>query len=282
MNSNDVSSTIEQVVEASATLVSTWGLSVVGAIAVLIIGRWLAGMIRRAVVRTLERARVDSALVPFLSASAYYVVLTLVVVSVLNLFGIQTTSMIAVVGAAGLAVGLALQGTLSNFAAGAMLLLFRPFRPGDYVEVGGVAGSVAEVGIFTTVLDTPDNVRVTIPNSSVYGQTIKNYSTNENRRVDLVMGISYSDDIGRAIDAISRVVRSDKRVLSDPEPQIAVAELGDSSVNIVVRPWCRGTDYWNLRFDLTRELKQQLEAAGCSIPFPQRDVHVIPAEGEAA
>ena len=282
MNSNDVSSTIEQVVEASATLVSTWGLSVVGAIAVLIIGRWLAGMIRRAVVRTLERARVDSALVPFLSASAYYVVLTLVVVSVLNLFGIQTTSMIAVVGAAGLAVGLALQGTLSNFAAGAMLLLFRPFRPGDYVEVGGVAGSVAEVGIFTTVLDTPDNVRVTIPNSSVYGQTIKNYSTNENRRVDLVMGISYSDDIGRAIDAISRVVRSDKRVLSDPEPQIAVAELGDSSVNIVVRPWCRGTDYWNLRFDLTRELKQQLEAAGCSIPFPQRDVHVIPVEGEAA
>ncbi len=282
MNSNDVSSTIEQVVEASATLVSTWGVSVVGAIAVLIIGRWLAGMIRRAVVRTLERARVDSALVPFLSASAYYVVLTLVVVSVLNLFGIQTTSMIAVVGAAGLAVGLALQGTLSNFAAGAMLLLFRPFRPGDYVEVGGVSGSVAEVGIFTTVLDTPDNVRVTIPNSSVYGQTIKNYSTNENRRVDLVMGISYSDDIGRAIDAISRVVRSDKRVLSDPEPQIAVAELGDSSVNIVVRPWCRGTDYWNLRFDLTRELKQQLEAAGCSIPFPQRDVHVIPVEGEAA
>ena len=282
MNSNEVSSTIEQVVEASATLVSTWGLSVVGAIAVLIIGRWLAGMIRRAVVRTLERARVDSALVPFLSASAYYVVLTLVVVSVLNLFGIQTTSMIAVVGAAGLAVGLALQGTLSNFAAGAMLLLFRPFRPGDYVEVGGVSGSVAEVGIFTTVLDTPDNVRVTIPNSSVYGQTIKNYSANENRRVDLVMGISYSDDIGRAIDAISRVVRSDKRVLSDPEPQIAVAELGDSSVNIVVRPWCRGTDYWNLRFDLTRELKQQLEAAGCSIPFPQRDVHVIPAEGEAA
>ena len=282
MNSNDVSSTIEQVVEASATLISTWGLSVVGAIAVLIIGRWLAGMIRRAVVRTLERARVDSALVPFLSASAYYVVLTLVVVSVLNLFGIQTTSMIAVVGAAGLAVGLALQGTLSNFAAGAMLLLFRPFRPGDYVEVGGVSGSVAEVGIFTTVLDTPDNVRVTIPNSSVYGQTIKNYSANENRRVDLVMGISYSDDIGRAIDAISRVVRSDKRVLSDPEPQIAVAELGDSSVNIVVRPWCRGTDYWNLRFDLTRELKQQLEAAGCSIPFPQRDVHVIPVEGEAA
>ena len=150
------------------------------------------------------------------------------------------------------------------------------------MEVGGASGSVAEVGIFTTVLDTPDNVRVTIPNSSVYGQTIKNYSANENRRVDLVMGISYSDDIGRAIDAISRVVRSDKRVLSDPEPQIAVAELGDSSVNIVVRPWCRGTDYWNLRFDLTRELKQQLEAAGCSIPFPQRDVHVIPAEGEAA
>jgi small conductance mechanosensitive channel len=277
MDPKEVSSTVEQVIEASATLVSSWGLSVIGAIAVLIVGRWLAGMIRRGVTRALGRAHVDDALVPFLSTAAYYVVLTIVIVSVLNLFGIETTSIIAVLGAAGLAVGLALQGTLSNFAAGAMLLLFRPFRPGDYVEVGGASGSVAEVGIFSTVLNTPDNVRVTIPNSSVYGETIKNYSANENRRVDLVMGISYGDDIGRAIDTISRVLRSDERVLSDPEPTIGVSELGDSSVNIVVRPWCAGSDYWPLRFALTRELKQELEGSGCSIPFPQRDVHMISA-----
>jgi small conductance mechanosensitive channel len=274
------SSSITSFIEAIVALVSTWGLSVVGAIAVLIIGRLVARGIRGSVRAGLERARVDAALVPFISSSVYYVVLTIVVVAVLNLFGIQTTSIIAVLGAAGLAVGLALQGTLSNFAAGTMLLLFRPFRAGDYVEVGGSSGTVAEIGIFSTILNTPDNVRVTIPNSAVYGETIKNYSANETRRVDLVMSISYADDIGGAIDTISRVVRNDKRVLADPSPIIAVGELADSSVNIVVRPWCKGPDYWDVRFDLTRALKQELEAAGCTIPFPQRDVHML--AGEAA
>jgi small conductance mechanosensitive channel len=197
-----------------------------------------------------------------------------VVIAVLGLFGIETTSLIAVLGAAGLAVGLALQGTLSNFSAGVMLLVFRPFKVGDYVEVAGAAGSVQEVGIFSTVLHTPDNVKITIPNSSVYGDTIKNYSANDTRRNDLVIGISYGDDIARAIETIRQVLVSDSRVLADPEAVVAVVELADSSVNLVVRPWCAGGDYWPLRFDLTRKIKEELEAAGCSIPFPQRDLHL--------
>lgn len=271
----------QQVVNETMAFVSQWGLQVIGAIAVLIIGRWIAGSLRRFTRRSLERAKVDASLVPFLSSLVYYLALTVVVIAVLNLFGIETTSLIAVLGAAGLAVGLAMQGTLSNFAAGVMLLLFRPFRIGDYVEIGGTAGGVAEVGIFTTTLNTPDNVRITVPNSAVFGETIKNYSANDTRRNDLVVGIGYADDIGKAIDAIQRVVDGDARVLKDPAPVIAVSELGDSSVNLVVRPWCRKEDYWPLRFDLTRALKQQIEAAGCSIPFPQRDVHVFQANGGA-
>jgi small conductance mechanosensitive channel len=266
-------------IEASVAFVSQWGLQVLGAIAVLIVGRWIAGALRRGTRRALERAHVDASLVPFVASLVYYLALTVVVIAVLNLFGIQTTSLIAVLGAAGLAVGLAMQGTLSNFAAGVMLLLFRPFRVGHYVEVGGTAGSVAEIGIFSTTLNTPDNVQITVPNSSVYGQVIKNYSANDTRRNDLVVGISYSDDIGRAVDAIQKALAADGRVLKEPEPVIAVGDLGDSSVNLVVRPWCRSDDYWSLRFDLTRALKEQVEAAGCRIPFPQRDVHLHSASG---
>jgi small conductance mechanosensitive channel len=270
-----VEKTAQQAVDSSVALMSSWGLQVVGAIAVLLVGRWIAGMVRRAVRRSLAKANVDGSLVPFFESMSYYAVLTVVMIAVLSLFGIETTSLIAVVGAAGLAIGLALQGTLSNFAAGVMLLAFRPFRLGDYVEVGGSAGSVSEIGVFTTTLNTPDNVRVMIPNASVYGEVIKNYSANENRRVDLVMGISYADDIGKAVEIIRSVVSRDARVLAEPAPVIAVSGLGESSVNLVVRPWCKGSDYWPLRFDLTREIKESLEKGGCSIPFPQRDLHVV-------
>jgi small conductance mechanosensitive channel len=266
----------ENLLQTVVTLVSTWGLQVIGALAVLIVGRIVAGALRRATRRALERGQVDAVLVPFFASGVYYLTLVAVVIAVLSLFGIETTSLIAVLGAAGLAVGLAWQGTLSNFAAGVMLLIFRPFRVGDYVEVAGTAGSVREVGIFSTVLHTPDNVKITIPNSSVYGDTIKNYSANDTRRNDLVIGISYDDDIARAIETIRKVLAGDSRVLDDPESTVAVAELGDSSVNLVVRPWCAGGDYWPLRFDLTRKLKEELEAAGCSIPYPQRDVHLHP------
>ncbi len=278
----DVNSAMEVLVAASVGLVSNWGLSVVGAIAVLIIGRWVAGLVRKSVTRGLEKASIDTALIPFLSSLTYYAVLAVVVIAVLTLFGIETTSLIAVLGAASLAVGLALQGTLSNFAAGAMLLVFRPFRPGDFVQVAGESGSVAEVGIFTTLLNTGDNIRIVIPNAAIYGATIKNYSANENRRIDMVMGISYDDDIGQALDVITRVVTSDARALVDPAPTIGVAELAESSVNIAVRPWCARSDYWDLKCDLLRELKEQLEAAGCSIPYPQHDVHVIPDDEAAA
>ena len=266
----------EELVQTIITLVSTWGLQVVGAIAVLIVGRIVAGWLRRMTRRALERAKVDAVLIPFLANGVYYLALIVVVIAVLSLFGIETTSLIAVLGAAGLAVGLALQGTLSNFAAGVMLLIFRPFKVGDFVEVAGTGGSVQEVGIFSSVLHTPDNVRITIPNSAVYGDTIKNYSANDTRRNDLVVGISYDDDIARAIDTIQKVLSGDSRVLGDPAPTLAVGELGDSSVNLVVRPWCAGSDYWALRFDLTRKLKEELEAAGCSIPYPQHDVHLNP------
>ncbi|KPK64924.1 MAG: hypothetical protein AMS21_06150 [Gemmatimonas sp. SG8_38_2] len=258
-------------------LVSAWGLKVLAALALLVFGRMLAGWARRIIRKALTKANVDATLVPFIAGVTYYFLIAAVLMAVLGLIGIQTASFLAVFGAAGLAVGLALQGTLSSVASGVMLLIFRPFEVGDYIEAGGSAGSVEAIGLFVTTLNTPDNVRILVPNSSVYGQTIKNYAANDNRRNDMVVGISYDDDIATAVDTINKVIVADSRVLADPEPVVAVAELGDSSVNLVVRPWCKKEDYWNLRFDMMRTLKEQLEAAGCSIPYPQRDVHIFEA-----
>jgi small conductance mechanosensitive channel len=261
--------------DAIFVVLSTWGLKVVGAVVLLIAGHIVAKSMRRLVHRSAERASLEPMLVPFLSGVAYYVLLAVVIVAALGIVGIQTASLLAVFGAAGLAIGLALQGTLSNFAAGVMLLLFRPFKVGDYVEAAGTAGSVAAVGLFVTTLNTPDNVQILVPNSAVWGDTIKNYAANETRRNDISVGISYEDDIGQAITIIEGVLKDDERVLGEPEPVIAVEALGDSSVNFVVRPWCKKEDYWTLRFDLMRKLKEALEAGGCSIPFPQRDVRVV-------
>lgn len=261
-------------------MIVEYGLSVVGAILLFIVGRMVAGWARGKLTKALSKANADASLIPFFSSLLYYIIIAVVIMAVLNLFGIETTSLIAVFGAAGLAVGLALQGTLSNFAAGVMLLVFRPIRVGDFVEVAGQAGTVKEIAIFSTVLNTVDNVRIVIPNAQIYGDTVKNYSFNETRRIDLLIGISYSDDIGRAIEIIEGVLTSDARTLRDPAPTIAVSELGDSSVNLVVRPWCQSADYWALRWDLTRALKEQLEAGGCSIPYPQRDVHVVQFSGK--
>jgi small conductance mechanosensitive channel len=265
---------MNQVMEQITAFVTQWGLKVVGALAVLLVGRIVAGMMRGAVRRALQRADVDATLRPFLSGLVYYLALAVVLIAVLNLFGIQTASLIAVLGAAGLAVGLALQGTLSNFASGVMLLVFRPFQAGNYVEVAGTAGSVEQVGVFNTTLKSPDNVRIVVPNSQIYGSTIKNYNGFETRRIDMVMGISYDDDIGLAAKTIGSILEADPRVLKDPAPVVAVSELADSSVNLVVRPWCQGSDYWALKWDLTRQMKEGLEEAGCSIPYPQHDVHL--------
>lgn len=273
---------ITVIMNSVTELVSTWGLRVVGAIGLLIIGRIVAGLVLRGVRRMLERSKIDRTLVPFVSKLAYYAVLAFVVIATLGIFGIPTASFVAVLGAAGLAVGLALQGTLSNFAAGVMLLLFRPFKVGDLVEVSGALGTVAEIGIFTTSMNSLDNRRIVVPNSQVFGSTLVNYNGNDTRRVDLVMGIAYSDDIGVAIQTIEKIVAAHPKVLREPETQVAVSGLGDSSVDLVVRPWCRPADYWTVYFDLTRQMKEGLEDAGCSIPFPQRDVHLIPSQPDAA
>jgi small conductance mechanosensitive channel len=272
-------STVDQVVQNAVTLVSTWGLRVAGALAVLVLGRFACGAARKAVRRGLESRGVDASLVPFISNLVYFVLLAAVVIAVLGLFGIETTSLVAVLGTAGLAIGLALQGTLGNFSSGVMLLLFRPFRVGDYIEAAGVSGTVSEIGVFSTTLNTPDNVRIIIPNSGIFGATIKNFSANDTRRNDIVLGISYDDDITNAIAVVNAVLGKDSRVLSDPEPTVAVSELADSSVNLVVRPWCRKEDYWGLRFDLIRKFKEDLEQGGCSIPYPQRDVHLHQVNG---
>ena len=273
---------MQEAMETAFELLSAWGMSVIGAIALLIVGRMVAGWVRRNITKALTRANTDASLIPFFASMVYYVVLGVVLIAVLSLFGIETTSLIAVFGAAGLAVGLALQGTLSSFAAGVMLLIFRPIRVGDFVEVAGQAGTVAEISIFNTIMNTGDNVRITIPNAQVYGDTVKNYSFNDTRRIDLVMGIGYGDNIGTAISIIERVITGDERTLRDPAPTVAVAELADSSVNLVVRPWCKKEDYWALRWDLTRKLKEELEAGGCNIPFPQHDVHVLEFPGKSA
>jgi small conductance mechanosensitive channel len=268
--------------DSVGTFISMWGVRVLGAIAVLVFGWMAAGVIRGFVRRALDRTTLDPTLIPFISKLVYYAVLIFIVVAVLSLFGIETTSFVAVLAAAGFAVGMALQGTLSNFASGIMLLVFRPFCVGDYVDAGGAAGSVQEIGVFATTLHTPDNVKIVVPNSAIYGAIIKNFSANDTRRNDMVVGISYDDDIGTAIATIQRILGSDERVLNDPEPVIAVSEMADSSVNIVVRPWCKKEDYWGLRFDLTRRFKEEIEAAGCSIPYPQTDVHLHTKSTSAA
>ncbi len=265
---------MEGIMQNAGALLATYGMRVVGALTVLVVGWIAAKIIRNGVRKALERTKMDATLVPFLTKLVYYAVVTFVILAVLRLFGVETTGMIAVLGAAGLAVGLALQGTLSNFAAGVMLLIFRPFKVGDFIDAGGAAGSVQEIGVFSTTLHSGDNVKIVLPNSAISGSTIKNFSANDTRRNDMVMGIDYGDDIGTAITTMQRVLTADERVLKDPAPVVAVSELADSSVNFVVRPWCKKEDYWALRWDLQRKFKEELEAAGCSIPFPQTDVHL--------
>ncbi len=271
MQEIDTGSLVTQAVD----VIAQWGLKVVGAIAVLLIGRAIAAWGRKVTQRWLERSGVDATIVPFAAGLVYFLILAFVVLAVLGLFGIPTASIVAVLGAASLAVGLALQGTLGNFASGVMLLLFRPFQVGDFIAVAGESGTVESIGVFSTILNTPDNVRVTIPNGKVYGEAIKNFSANERRRVDLTVGVGYDDDLQLAQETLVGILAADERVLDDPPATVAVSGLGESSVDFVVRPWCASEDYWALRFDLTRKMKEELERAGCSIPFPQRDLHLI-------
>ncbi len=266
---------LDAILPTLQSLAAEWGLKVVGALAVVILGRIIAGWFRSLTRKALTRASFDATLVPFLANLVFIALMTFVLISAAGLVGIPVTSFVAVIGAAGLAVALAFQGTLSNFSSGVMLLTFRPFKVGDFVEAGGITGVVQEIGIFVTTLHTLDNVRIIVPNTKISGDTIKNFSANATRRIDLVMGVGYGDDLNVAIRTIREVLSEESRILPEPEPQVAVSELGDSSVNIVVRPWVNAPDYWPTRFDLTKELKERLEAAGCEIPFPQRDVHLF-------
>lgn len=270
----DLSEQFAQISALLQTMFLAWGLKFLGGLAVFVIGLMVAKSTRRGVGRLFDRLELDVTLEKFLTSLSYYVVLTISAVAAMGMMGIQMASFITVLGAAGLAVGLALQGTLSNVSSGVMLLLFRPFKIGDFIDAGGVAGTVEAIGLFATKLNTVDNVHIIVPNSGIYGGTIKNFSYNQTRRNDMVVGVSYNDDITLAMDTIKSVLDADDRVLKDPEYLVAVSELADSSVNILVRPWCAASDYWALRFDLIRTFKEELEAAGCSIPYPQHDVYV--------
>ena len=222
----------------------------------------------------MHKANVEATLIGFATNLTFTLLMTLVVISAVQKLGVPTTSFVAVVGAAGLAIGFALQGSLANFAAGVMVIIFRPFKAGDFVEAGGVSGTVEEVQIFATVLKTPDNKRVILPNSAITCGTITNYSTNDTRRVDLVFGIGYGDDIKKAKTVLEDILAQDARVLKDPAPTVAVSELADSSVNIVVRPWVKTPDYWSVHCDVTEAVKQRFDEERLSIPFPQRDIHL--------
>lgn len=266
----------EQTIEDGISLLSTYGIKVIGGIAILIVGWMIAKSLSGITRRTLARSEhVDAMLRGFFAKLVKYLVMAVVIIAVLNAFGVQTTSLIAVLGAAGLAIGLALQGTLSSVAAGVMLLIFRPFKIGHYVEVGGQAGTVKELSLFTTELATPDNVQIILPNSSVWGSAVTNYSYHTTRRIDFILGISYDDNMDKALAAAKHVVDAESRVLPDPEPMFVVSELADSSVNLIARIWVNAADYWPVKFDLTKRFKEHLEAEGITIPFPQRDVHLI-------
>ena len=249
-----------------------YALSVLGAIVIFIIGRFVAGVLRKAVRRSFDRKGTDPAVSSFVGTLVYAVVLAATILAVLSTFGIETASFIAVLGAAGFAVGFALQGSLGNFAAGVLLLIFRPFKVGDVVEVAGVLGVVDEIDLFNTLMHTPDNIKVYVPNGQIYGSTIKNISAFETRRVDMVVGIGYGSSIARAEEIINELIEADERILKDPAPTVAVAELADSSVNFVVRPWTETANYWAVKFDFTRKVKEAFDANDIEIPFPQRTV----------
>jgi small conductance mechanosensitive channel len=259
----------------SQGVLADWGLKALAALAIFIIGRWVAKGVRRGVRRVLEKGGADPIIVGFVGSITYIALLAFVVVAALGQLGIQTTSFIAILGAAGLAVGLALQGSLANFAAGFLMIIFRPFKVGDFIEGAGVAGVVKEIQIFTTTLKTGDNKTIIIPNSKISGDNIINYSAEENRRVDMTVGVAYDADLSTVRDVLQDIISKEGRILSDPAAQIAVAELADSSVNFIVRVWTKSGDYWGVKFDMTETIKNRFDEAGIGIPFPQRDIHIV-------
>ncbi len=257
-----------------------YGLKLIGAVLILIAGRILSGLLRKLITRVLKRLKTDPAIISFSGTLVYVLILVFTVVAALANLGVEMTSFIALIGAAGLAIGFALQGTLGNFAAGILILIFRPFRIGDWISAAGVLGKVSEIQIFETILVTADNIRITVPNGKIYGDVIENITTLGTRRCEVEVGISYSSSIKQAHEILLNLCRSDPRVLAEPAPQAVVSELGDSSVNFKVRPWVKADDFWAVKFDLTRKIKETFDEQGIEIPFPQRVVHMVPSPDE--
>lgn len=260
--------------EIISSYVIPWAINIILALAVFVIGRWLASMIVRGVKRLMKKANMDKALIGFLSSILNAVLFVVVVIAALEQLGVNTTSVLAVFAAAGLAVGLALKDSLSNFSAGVMLIIFKPFKVGDFVEAAGISGVVEVIRIFNTQLRTGDNREIIVPNSQIYGGIITNFSAREQRRIDMVIGIGYEDDIRAAKQILEEILQADERVLKEPAPVILVSELGESSVDLAMRPWVKSADYWNVRSDLLETIKREFDAKGISIPYPQRDVHM--------
>jgi small conductance mechanosensitive channel len=252
--------------------------NVVTAIVIFVVGKWVANLLTKTLRTLMQKQEIDKTLETFVGNLVRMVLMVFVIIAAISALGVQTTSFIAILGATGLAVGLALQGSLSNFASGVLIVLFRPYKVGDWVEAAGISGSVVEVQILTTVLKTGDNKQIIVPNSQIMGDIITNYSANDTRRVDMVVGVSYDDNLDKVRSTIEELVAADDRILSDPECTIAVSELADSSVNFVVRPWVKTADYWGVRFDLTEAIKKRFDKEGISFPFPQQDIHLYKAD----
>jgi small conductance mechanosensitive channel len=269
-------------IERIAQLGIDYGPKVVAAIAIFVIGRIVAGVVRRGIRKLMAARQLDPGLSGFTASLAYMAIMAFTVIAALAKFGVETASFVAILGAVGFAIGFALQGSLSNFASGVMILFFRPFKVGDFIDAGGVKGVVKEIAIFNTVVSTPDNVKVIVPNSKVYGDTIANYNGYDTRRIDMVAGIGYDSSIADAVRILEKLLAQDDRVLPDPAPVVAVNELADSSVNIIVRPWVKASDYWNVHNDMQRRIKEEFDKSGIEIPFPQRVVHMAAADEGAA
>ncbi len=265
---------MEQVIPTLQEWTILYGVRILAALAIFIIGRMVAGTVKKVLIRTMGRSKMDQTLISFVASLTYVALMAFIIIAALGKLGIQTASFVAIIGAAGLAVGLALQGSLANFAAGVLMIIFKPFKVGDYIEGGGMAGTVEEISIFTTHLKSPDNRAIIVPNAKITSDSIVNYSAKEIRRVDLNVGVSYNDDIDKVKSVLWDIIHSDERVLKDPAPTIALFELADSSVNFVVRPWMKSGDYWSFYFEIYEKIKKRFDTEGISIPFPQQDVHL--------
>ena len=258
-------------------LLMPWAIKIGFAALIFLVGRWAAKMAANGIDKMMEKAGVDATLTHFLHNVVYSALLIAVIIAAVDQLGIKTTSFLAILGAAGLAVGLALQSSLANFSSGIMLILFRPFKVGDFVEAGGTTGTVEQINVFNTVMKTGDNREIIVPNAQIFGGTITNFSAKATRRIDLVIGIGYDDNIGTAKQIIEDILSADERILKEPAPVILVLELGASSVDLAVRPWVRKEDYSATRGDLLENIKTGLEEGGCSLPYPQQDVHLYKA-----